>query len=177
MTNGSRSPRDIALSRVVTTAKHLVGEDDLRISSELSRKETDATNENVLELDDMGTRWLPIFVCNLLFPGCKFEYVMFEPRYLLLIQDVLKGSGEFGVCLSADAFPKDADDTRDFLGSHAKAMGYCEYGCLVKIQNHRTLPDGRIIVQVSAMERFRVTDVSVHSGKFALNSDAINLRR
>uniref|UniRef100_A0A7S3V126 Lon N-terminal domain-containing protein n=1 Tax=Aplanochytrium stocchinoi TaxID=215587 RepID=A0A7S3V126_9STRA len=118
------------------------------------------------EVDDMEDNFLPIFVCNCIFPGTAVRYLIFEPRYVLMVRNVLKtGSREFGVCMSLESFPDRYNCENELFNSDANKMGCCDYGCLVRLVKHQDLPDGRIVIYVNVISRFLITEVSTHSGR------------
>ena len=83
---------------------------------------------------------LPIFVCLLAFPSLKYPLYIFEPRYQLMIRRCVElGSRMFGMC----AFSEDPDKE------------FSDYGTILRIENVSFLPDGRSIVETTAVRRYR----------------------
>ncbi|PFX19342.1 LON peptidase N-terminal domain and RING finger protein 3-like [Stylophora pistillata] len=92
---------------------------------------------------------VPVFVCLLAFPSLKYPLYIFEPRYQLMIRRCVElGSRMFGMCANSE------DPGKEFS----------DYGTILLIENVRFLPDGRSIVETTAMRRFRVVSRSTTDG-------------
>lgn len=95
---------------------------------------------------------LPIFVLQPSLPTCEERLHIFEPRYRLMIKHCLEQEGpagqmgEFGMCWSVPG------------GS------FSEVGTLLRVQEHITLPDGRLEVRCIAVRRFHVLQQGEISG-------------
>lgn len=89
---------------------------------------------------------LPIFPLNtVLFPGMPLRLHIFEERYKLMLQHVLRGNRTFGVCL---------------IKSGAEALGPVALpyhtGCTARIVEVDVLEDGRANLTAVGDERFRI---------------------
>jgi Lon protease-like protein len=102
---------------------------------------------------------LPIFVCNLAFPQVETKLHIFEPRYRLMIQHSLKHNRLFGMTISTLQFPEIAPN--DLTSTTANNEGMCDMGTVVRIKEHRTLPDGRILIEIIGVARFRILEITV----------------
>ncbi len=83
----------------------------------------------------------------LLLPGGKLPLNIFEPRYLALIEDALAAGRLFGM-VQPDA------------GHPAGASGPAVYrvGCLGRIVSFAETDDGRYLITLLGLSRFRITD-------------------
>ena len=98
---------------------------------------------------------LPLFPLPnvVLFPGAVVPLHIFEERYRAMVRDCLDGSGTFGMVLSAEDV--DAPEAITVPGSppiHA-------VGAAGRIVAHQGLPDGRSLVLVEGLQRFRIAEV------------------
>jgi uncharacterized protein len=83
---------------------------------------------------------------TVLLPFAHLPLHIFEPRYRVLVKDVLAGDGEFGVVLIERGHEVGGGDMRFGVGTVARIMQTAE------------LPDGRWLVDAVGTERFRVTE-------------------
>jgi len=81
-----------------------------------------------------------------LLPGTRMPLHIFEPRYRSLVRDCLAGDRRFGLIYH------DWDREGPFLCDEGRI------GCIAEIQEHEALPDGRSLISVAGMERFRICD-------------------
>jgi Lon protease-like protein len=81
-----------------------------------------------------------------LFPGVERPLLIFEPRYREMVADALKGSRVLGMVRLRPGFEKDYDGRPPIDG----------VGCAGVIDQHEQLPDGRFIVVLRGVTRFRV---------------------
>ena len=93
---------------------------------------------------------LPIFPLPgaLLLPRGVLPLNIFEPRYLAMIDDVLKTDHRMiGMIQPKNPTPKHSDDLR-------------AVGCMGRITNFSETPDGRYQIGLGGIMRFRVTEVT-----------------
>jgi Lon protease-like protein len=101
---------------------------------------------------------LPIFVCNLAFPLVASKLHIFEPRYRLMVQQALKNNRLFGLTVPTSLFPEIPPND---LKTPANLEGMCDMGTVVRIKEHRTLPDGRILIEVVGVARFSILELAI----------------
>lgn len=90
---------------------------------------------------------LPLFpLPTILFPGGVLPLHIFEPRYRDLVADCLESDRRFGLIFH------DPDRSGPFLMEHGRV------GCVVEIEQHRPLPDGRSLILTRGIERFQIED-------------------
>ena len=84
---------------------------------------------------------IPIFPLRnaIFFPETNLPLNIFEQRYLKMIEKVIKGSGVLGMIQSKKV------DGEVF-----------EVGCLGKINNHQKTDDGRILINLYGLSRFKI---------------------
>ena len=93
-----------------------------------------------------GSVVMPMFpLGTVLFPHALLPLHVFEPRYRLMTQRVLRGDGEFGVVLIERGSEVGGGDTRFDVGTVAR---------VVRAQE---LPDGGYALATVGMRRIRVT--------------------
>ena len=84
---------------------------------------------------------IPIFPLRsaIFFPETNLPLNIFEPRYLKMVEKVIKGNGVLGMIQSKKM---DGD--------------VFEVGCLGKINSHQKTPDGRILINLYGLSRFKI---------------------
>jgi Lon protease-like protein len=88
---------------------------------------------------------LPLFPLPMvLFPGTLVPLHIFEPRYRQLVADVRDGENRFGLLYH------DPDERGPFMNEAGRI------GTVAQIKRHQPLPDGRSMILVKGMERFRI---------------------
>jgi Lon protease-like protein len=88
---------------------------------------------------------LPMFPLGLVaFPGSVIPLRLFEPRYLALYDDLVAGSGEFGIVLIERGVAEAGG------GEHFRT------GTLVKMAGSSRLEDGSVVIVAVGVERLRV---------------------
>ena len=86
------------------------------------------------------SRLLPLFPLDIvLFPAARTGLHIFEPRYRVMLADVLEGSGEFGIVAPGD------DGSPPPTGS---------LGCVAHVRSHEPVGDGRSNIVVTGGRRF-----------------------
>lgn len=81
-----------------------------------------------------------------LMPSARMPLHVFEPRYRNLVADCLEGDGRFGMVYH------DWDRQGPFLSEEGRV------GCVAEIEEHELLEDGRSLLVVRGVERFRISD-------------------
>ncbi len=91
---------------------------------------------------------IPIFPLSgaIVLPRARLPLNIFEPRYLAMVRDALAGPRLIGMIQPLD----DA-------GSSPEPEIY-QIGCLGRIVDHSETPDGRILIALQGVSRFRVRD-------------------
>ncbi|XP_067948268.1 LON peptidase N-terminal domain and RING finger protein 3-like [Watersipora subatra] len=118
--------------------------------------EKESAERKLLHEEDMiafsitgQTAEIPIFVCTMAFPTVPCPLHIFEPRYRLMIRQVMEsGVRQFGMCLSIG--PEDTD--------------YAEYGTMLEIKDVQFFDDGRSVVDTVGGRRFHVLSKSSRDG-------------
>ena len=90
---------------------------------------------------------IPIFPLEnvVLFPDARQVLQIFEPRYREMTEDALAGDQQIGMVLLRDTEDEDLDPPP----VHA-------VGCLGRIVSSRRLPDGRFLIVLEGVSRFRI---------------------
>lgn len=96
---------------------------------------------------------LPVFPLTgvLLFPGTFLPLHIFEPRYRNMVEDALKAEGVFGMI--QPVVPQ--GDNRPLPGAEKETPELYSVGCAGHIENSEKLPDGRYMIQLKGINRFR----------------------
>ena len=81
---------------------------------------------------------------NVLFPGQQLPLQIFEPRYQVMIAEVLAGDGEFGVVLIERGHEVGGGDQRSNIG------------CVAVVERAQQIDDGRVGVLARGVERLMV---------------------
>lgn len=93
----------------------------------------------------MNTIRLPLFPLPLvLFPGTSIPLHIFEQRYREMVRDVLSGDRRFGILYH------DPDEHGPFLNERGRV------GTVAEVTRHQPLPDGRSMILVKGLRRFRI---------------------
>lgn len=100
---------------------------------------------------------LPLFPLNtVLFPGGVLPLRIFEPRYLDMVKDCVRGQSEFVVCLIQD-------------GQEAgKAARHCNIGTACQIIDWETLSDGLLGITAMGNSRVNISSVQIQSNQLML---------
>lgn len=96
---------------------------------------------------------LPIFPLAgaLLLPGGQLPLNVFEPRYLAMFDAALAGNRLIGIVQPALSEPEASLDVEE-------APALCQVGCIGRITSWAETGDGRYIVSLGGVCRFRVID-------------------
>jgi Lon protease-like protein len=81
-----------------------------------------------------------------LFPGVSRPFVIFEPRYCEMIADALKGDLIIGMVRLRPGFEKDYEGRPPVYS----------IGCAGIIDKYEQLPDGRYVILLRGLSRFRI---------------------
>lgn len=96
---------------------------------------------------------LPVFPLTgvLLLPGTFLPLHIFEPRYRNIVEDALKAEGIFGMI--QPIVPQ--RDNRPLPGAEKETPDLYSVGCAGHIESSEKLPDGRYLIQLKGINRFR----------------------
>ena len=96
---------------------------------------------------------LPVFPLTgvLLLPGTVLPLHIFEPRYRNMVQDVLDADKIFGMIQPFTPH----QDNRPLPGAEKEAPDLYKVGCAGYIDTWEKLPDGRFLIQLKGVNRFR----------------------
>lgn len=81
-----------------------------------------------------------------LFPGATLPLHIFEPRYRRMVARCLEFDRRFGL------LHHDADDQGPFMNETDRV------GCIAEIERFQPLPDGRSLIRVRGVHRFRIVE-------------------
>ena len=84
----------------------------------------------------------------LLLPGGQLPLNIFEPRYIQMIDDALAGSRIIGMI----------QPSLDANSRNESAPKLCEVGCMGRIASYAESGDGRYIVSLQGIARFRIAE-------------------
>jgi Lon protease-like protein len=97
----------------------------------------------------------------LVFPGMILPLHIFEPRYRNMVEDALKAEGVFGMV--QPVVPK--QDNRPLPGADRDNPELYRVGCAGYIERWEKLPDGRYVLELKGLSRFRSEgELSLHRG-------------
>ena len=82
-----------------------------------------------------------------LFPDVALPLMIFEPRYRAMVADALEGDGIIGMVLLRPGFEADYEGRPPIF----------TIGCAGKIAKYELLPDGRYLIELLGLVKFRVT--------------------
>lgn len=93
---------------------------------------------------------IPVFPLSgvLLLPRCQLPLNIFEPRYLQMIDDCLRGTRIIGL-IQPDEEKTPARD--------ADKPQLMQVGCAGRLTSYTETPDGRLVITLTGIARFRVT--------------------
>jgi hypothetical protein len=96
---------------------------------------------------------LPVFPLTgvLVFPGMILPLHIFEPRYRNMVEDALAGDAVFGMI--QPIVP--GHDNRPLPGAESVSPDLYGVGCAGYIERWEKLPDGRYVLDLRGMSRFR----------------------
>lgn len=99
---------------------------------------------------------LPVFPLTgaLLLPGGRLPLHVFEQRYRNMVEDSLEGDRTIGIIQPCDAMPEAYEE--EDAPAEADPPELYEVGCAGLIERWEPLPDGRFIVLLQGLCRFRV---------------------
>ncbi|MBI4524433.1 MAG: LON peptidase substrate-binding domain-containing protein [Deltaproteobacteria bacterium] len=106
---------------------------------------------------------LPVFPLTgvLVFPGMVLPLHIFEPRYRSMVADALHGDGVFGMI--QPLVP--GQDNRPLPGAEKENPDLYDIGCAGYIETWEKLPDGRYVLQLRGLSRFRrEAELQLHRG-------------
>jgi len=94
---------------------------------------------------------IPVFPLSgvLLLPRSQLPLNIFEPRYLQMVDDALRGTRIIGL------IQPDEEKTH---GANADRPELMQVGCAGRLTSYTETPDGRILITLTGIARFRVTN-------------------
>lgn len=97
---------------------------------------------------------IPVFPLGgaLLLPRGQMPLNIFEPRYLKMFDDALSGARLIGMV------QPDGEAAIAASGNPAMKPSLCAIGCVGRITSYAETPDSRLIVTLTGIARFRITD-------------------
>jgi Lon protease-like protein len=108
-----------------------------------------AGNARYLTPDDLPNV-IPVFPLSgaLLLPGAQLPLNIFEPRYLSLIDDALAGKRLVGII----------QPSFEIMPGGKPSKGLCQVGCIGRITSIAETGDGRYILSLTGICRFRLIE-------------------
>lgn len=104
---------------------------------------------------------LPLFpLKTVLFPGSQMVLRVFEPRYVAMLNDILKDELPFGVVFCTNM--------ENETGTMAAV------GCLAHITEYTSFDDGTWLIKVEGGERFRITRLHQNQPYLTADIDALD---
>lgn len=109
---------------------------------------------------------LPLFPLNIvLFPEMLLPLHVFEPRYVAMIEDCLRGDRRFGVVLVSDetgSGSPESDEPDPGEGASAGQAIYRPVGTAAVIRESNRIPSGRYMLLAVGERRFRVESARLY---------------
>lgn len=92
---------------------------------------------------------IPVFPLSgvLLLPRCQVPLNIFEPRYLQMVDDVLRGARIIGLVQPDEAASHGNDEKPALM----------QIGCAGRLTSYNETPDGRTLITLTGISRFRIT--------------------
>jgi Lon protease-like protein len=104
----------------------------------------------------------------LLLPGTLLPLHVFEPRYRHLVEDALAVEGVIGMIQPFAPRP----DNRPLPGAERDVPDLYRVGCAGWIERHERTPDGRFLIRLRGINRFRVLEeLPLHRGYRRVHAD------
>ncbi len=103
-------------------------------------------------------RTLPVFPLTgaLLLPAGRLPLYIFEQRYRNMVEDAIEGDQAIGIIQPLHACPEDAWGAGASDAEGADDPRLYEIGCAGSIEHWERKPDGRFIILLKGLRRFRV---------------------
>lgn len=120
---------------------------------------------------------LPIFplIGSLLLPGMHLPLHVFEPRYRSMVRDALKGAKCLGIiqpCVGEPEASQAALGDPTVVGAPQPQPPLYRIGCAGRITRSERTPDGRYLIIVRGVCRFRIAgELPLHKGYRRLEAD------
>ncbi|XP_071962427.1 LON peptidase N-terminal domain and RING finger protein 1-like [Antedon mediterranea] len=97
--------------------------------------------------DDPNCAVIPVFICTMAFPSVVCPLYIFEPRYKLMIRQCMEcGTKQFGMCVPSEE------------------NSFSDIGCMLKVLEVETLPNGRSAIRTVGSRRFKVISRNMRDG-------------
>ncbi|KAI9362526.1 PUA-like domain-containing protein [Zopfochytrium polystomum] len=91
---------------------------------------------------------IAVFVCSLAFPESSPSFHIFEPRYRVMIEECLRGSRRFGICLPERSLFTPAS--------------YVSCGTVLEITHSEAVDDDKVMTSLGVLPRYIVNTSAVH---------------
>ena len=114
---------------------------------------------------------LPIFPLTgaLLLPGGRLPLHVFEPRYRHMVEDALEGDGFIGMIQPLAPEPDAVQESED---DEVADPDLYQVGCAGVVERWQRLPDGRFVILLKGIARFRVgQELPHHHGYRRVEAD------
>ncbi|MEM1370862.1 MAG: LON peptidase substrate-binding domain-containing protein [Pseudomonadota bacterium] len=104
---------------------------------------------------------IPIFPLRgaILLPRASLPLNIFEPRYLQMIGDTMSGDRVLGIIQ-----PVGGDESEESPESHG--IGVRKVGCAGRITSYQELDDGRFVITLTGVARFKVLEEVTHNAPY-----------
>lgn len=123
------------------------------ILEKLFPEEYKARSMEVNQEESDNSMTLPLFIMEgICFPGEDFPMHVYDPRYRIMLKRVMQGCKQFGLV----QVHKDETNPEGF--------SIFNVGCCMDITQCETLPDGRSLIQTTAIKRFKIIERSLTDG-------------
>ena len=101
---------------------------------------------------------VPVFPLSgaLLLPGGQMPLNIFEPRYLSMVDDALCGNRLIAMVQPSFEMPGTSDTAETFDADNAASL--CQVGCLGRITAYQETGDGRYVINLTGICRYRIRD-------------------
>ncbi|KAJ1561813.1 hypothetical protein HK405_002786 [Cladochytrium tenue] len=100
------------------------------------------------QFDPLAPIEIPVFVCSLVMPESTQSFHIFEPRYRVMVEESLRGTRRFGICLPARSF---------FTGP-----SFVEFGTMLEITHAEALDHDKAVTSLGLLPRYVVSTVALH---------------
>ncbi len=113
---------------------------------------------------------IPLFPLTgvLLLPGMLLPLHIFEPRYRAMVSGAMQEGGHIGMV--QPLLPR--QDNHPPPGAELETPNLYPVGCAGRLEQHQESPDGRILIQLRGIIRFRIVEeLPLHEGHRRARAD------
>ena len=102
---------------------------------------------------------IPVFPLKgtVLLPGCELPLNIFEPRYLNMVDDALRGDRIIGIIQPALQELDGVDSLAKNTEPHVRTQSLSKVGTLGRIKQYSETDDGRYLISLIGLKRFTVS--------------------